>query len=192
MSQYILQAAEGYQAEAGVQLLDGQEVEGGGGDVAPQAVVPGEFVAPKAAVLGEHVAPQAIPPGGACRAPGGRPRLRLPPGRARQDEGGSRHAPRAGRGHQGGDEEGQDCHLYCDYQVGCWEKDGAFFSLFYVLYPVWQVKKLLEASHMLVDVDDLWVKLGKEAVEAGSKVATHDNLDRINTSVLLFSVLFDI
>ena len=49
-----------------------------------------------------------------------------------------------------------------------------------------------EASHMLVDVDDLWIKLGREAIEAGSKVATHDNLDRINMSVLLFPVLSDI
>ena len=57
---------------------------------------------------------------------------------------------------------------------------------------VWQVKKLSEAGHMLVDVDDLWVKLGREAFEAGSKVATHDNLDRINTSVLFLLVLFDL
>ena len=45
----------------------------------------------------------------------------------------------------------------------------------------WQVTKLMEASFLLEDVDEIWDNLGKEAVKAGSRVATLDNLDRVNT-----------
>lgn len=44
-----------------------------------------------------------------------------------------------------------------------------------------QVTKLSEASFMLEDISEVWFKLGKEAVEAGTRVATVHNVDRINT-----------
>ena len=34
---------------------------------------------------------------------------------------------------------------------------------------------------MLEDINEVWLKLGKEAVEAGTRVATVNNVDRINT-----------
>ena len=43
-----------------------------------------------------------------------------------------------------------------------------------------QVKKLTEASFILEDANEVWDKLGKEAIEAGTRVATANNLDRIN------------
>ena len=43
-----------------------------------------------------------------------------------------------------------------------------------------QVKKLTEASFILEDANEVWDKLGKEAIEAGTRVATVNNLDRIN------------
>ena len=43
------------------------------------------------------------------------------------------------------------------------------------------VTKLSEAGFMLEDVNDVWDKLGKEALEGGTRVATINNLDRINT-----------
>ena len=39
----------------------------------------------------------------------------------------------------------------------------------------------MEASFMLEDIDEAWIKLGREAFETGSRVATIDNLDSINT-----------
>ena len=44
-----------------------------------------------------------------------------------------------------------------------------------------QVTKLSEASFMLEDISEVWFKLGKEAVEAGTRVATVHNVNRINT-----------
>ena len=34
---------------------------------------------------------------------------------------------------------------------------------------------------MLEDASEVWDKLGKEAVEAGTRVATVNNVDRVNT-----------
>ena len=190
MSQYILQAAEGYQAEAGAQLLDGQEVEGGGGDVAPQAAVPGELVAPQAAVFGEHVAPQVIAPGGLVEPQVVAPGYGFLQGElARMKEAADMLHEQAAAT-KAEMRKGKIATSTATIKSAAGKRTVRSFLYLHVLYPVWQVKKLSEASHMLVDVDDLWVKLDREAVEAGSKVATHDNLDRINTSVLLFSVLF--
>ena len=39
----------------------------------------------------------------------------------------------------------------------------------------------MEVSFLLEDVDEIWAKLGREAHEAGTKLASMDNLDRVNT-----------
>ena len=49
------------------------------------------------------------------------------------------------------------------------------------IFLSWQVKKLMEISFLIEDVDEIWAKLGREANEADTRLASHDNLDRVNT-----------
>ena len=41
----------------------------------------------------------------------------------------------------------------------------------------------MEANFMLEDIDEAWIKLGKEAYEAGTKVATIYNMDAVNAAL---------